>query len=310
MKYKVSFKFLVRILPTVIALVGCASTDHLTEASFTYLIPQGLPELKIQPLYGNSEQWTEIPPEGLWVQEGDYFVKGCVLLTDVDQPETRLHIAGGHRYTIGCNSKNGWDAVLGPAPYGDEVVYLVGPLSDVEELPFPTTKEMINGRETELTAVGVALGWFDEVQILEIKGDQVKFARPIVRHPANMGWAPISAFRRDSDFTPLKSWPTPGTYRYCQQDDGCYSLQVHEDASFLLKETPADHAECAVVDTSKPGIPCETVGAIYAAPGYFKLQGKNGFKDFLVDLGQGKICRVGFSNDSFECNASQVSFNP
>lgn len=293
---------------TLLVLVGCANSP-VTQKSFSYIAPQEGRGFRFQPLYGKSDDWTEMPLAGTWVEEGDYYLEGCVLLMDSDQPKTRVHIAGGHTYIVSCDPKDDWKAILNPAPYDGETTYLTGPLSAINQLPFPTTKEMIGGKEVEMTEVGVTLGWFDEVQILEVKGDQIKFARPIVRHSPNLGWAPASAFRKDSDFVSLKSWPTPGTYRYCSKDEGCYSLQIHADATFYVQQSASNPDACELADVGKSGSKCEASGQVYAAPGYFKLQSTN-FGDFLVDLGGGKVCRVGYWNDSFTCDPSSVTFSP
>lgn len=189
-----------------------------------------------------------------------------------------------------------------------DTVYLVGPLSEIKELPFPSHKTVIDGREVEITPIGVSLGWFDEVKVLEVKDDQVKFTRPIAYHPANTGWAPRSAFLRDSDFIPLNSWPMPGIYSYCVEEVGCFSLEIHPDATFSLSQSTHDWEACVVADVRDGVSKCATIGTVYAAGGYFKLKADSGFKDFFVDLGSGKVCRVGYWNDSFKCRPDGLTF--
>lgn len=194
--------------------------------------------------------------------------------------------------------------------HAGDTAYLVGPLNDIKELPAPTEKTVIDGREVEIELIGVSLGWFDEVQVLEVRGDQVKFTRPIAYHPANTGWAPKSAFLRDSDFIPLTAWPMPGTYSYCVEEVGCFSLEIHSDATFSLSQTTHDWETCVVADVKDEASKCATTGTVYAARGYFKLNADSGFKDFLVDLGEGKVCRVGYWNDSFKCKPDGLTFKP
>lgn len=191
-----------------------------------------------------------------------------------------------------------------------ELLYLAGPRSIIEENSDGYSPEKAYGGDMEI-AGGVALGWFDEVQVLEDADGKVKFARPIARHPTNIAWAPESAFRRSSDFKKLNSWPTPGAYQFCNRRQECFSLRITKDASFSISQASHDDTVCEIVETD--GFDkCRTRGAIYIAPGFIELRGTgpDDVKDFFVYYGKGQLCRIGYSVDFFGCDPNTVTYTP
>ncbi len=95
-------------LASMLLLAGCATArvlgpgePHDATASLLELDGHAL---KIQPLYGNSEIWTPITSDGLWVMEGHYLVQGCFIVTDVEPYTEEIYVAGGHSYKLGCNA--------------------------------------------------------------------------------------------------------------------------------------------------------------------------------------------------------------